>query len=196
MFLTAFDIRQRLSNIHRLCFCYNRFLKMSVENADPAQSCASSQFIHCSCKAHLVKVYFDKMCPWRCSVAKNWAVMETARCRDAAAGRTGPVVPSDLDSHFPSEIWEGQRNPLFPESLLTFSFFYFFSLHFCSLVSVTCGGDRVGSGRTVVFLEISSFSLRVLCNSEQESGANFSLFSGDGAHEHLSCVAARPLQRA
>lgn len=37
------------------------------------------------------------------------------------------------------------------------SFFFFFSLHFCSLVSVTCGGDRVGSGRTVVFLEISFF---------------------------------------
>lgn len=62
---------------------------MIVENADPAQSCASSKFIHCSCKTRLAKVYFDKMCIWQYSTAKKCDILETVKWRDAAAALYG-----------------------------------------------------------------------------------------------------------
>jgi len=60
---------------------------MIVENADPAPSSSCSPFIHWSCKTRLAKVYFDKMCVWHYSMAKNCDVAETIKWSDAAAVR-------------------------------------------------------------------------------------------------------------
>lgn len=136
---------------------------MILENADPAQSCAGSQFTCWSCKTHGVKIYFDKMWIWQHFTGKNWYFgdgrVKSCCCSTVqrlALECSSPVVPDNL-SCIPFLNTPGKIKSPFSQKTWLLPF-YFFCIH---------SWDCVGLRHNSCLLENQFFFPWVIFNSSK-----------------------------